>query len=126
MKTRVRRRTEQRDYHHSRADRAHYVIRLIAGKFSDAHALCWGENARLHDMVAGHQNLLTRHARLIRGCARYRAENQQLRRELRAARRDFAERQIALEDRLNALQAANENHYKDSAAAAAPIPPIAA
>ncbi|MEU8920035.1 hypothetical protein AB0D10_03730 [Kitasatospora sp. NPDC048545] len=59
--------------------------------------------------------------RALRACARYRTEIQRLNRELRAARRDFAERQIALEDRLHALQAANEQHYRTSAAPAAQI-----
>ncbi|MFF0409158.1 hypothetical protein ACFYUY_01815 [Kitasatospora sp. NPDC004745] len=53
--------------------------------------------------------------RALRACARYRADNERLRREAQAARRDFAERQIALEDRLHDLQAANENHYRISA-----------
>ncbi|MEV8324606.1 hypothetical protein [Kitasatospora sp. NPDC056731] len=65
--------------------------------------------------------------RALRGCARYRAENRRLVRELRLARRDFAERQIALEDRLRDLQAVNESHYKASAdATAALASPLAA
>ncbi|MEV7770467.1 hypothetical protein [Kitasatospora sp. NPDC086791] len=70
------------------------------------------------DAAIGHAERL---GRALRACARYRAENQRLSRELRYARRDFAERQIALEDRLHALQDANENHYRTSAAPAAQI-----
>jgi hypothetical protein len=74
LTARVQRRTEQRDFHHSQADTAKSVQRIVAAKFTDAHALCWDENARLNDQVGGYQNLLVRHARLIRACSRYRAE----------------------------------------------------
>jgi hypothetical protein len=88
LTARVQRRTEQRDFHHSQADTAKSVQRIVAAKFTDAHTLCWDENARLNDQVDGYGNLLARHARLIRACARYRDEARLLkaahRRELRA------------------------------------------
>ncbi|MFD0405514.1 hypothetical protein [Kitasatospora sp. NPDC127116] len=80
-------------------------------------AEAWAEAA------VGHAERL---GRALRACARYRAEIQQLRHQLRSARRDFADRQIALEDRLRDLQAANERHYQASAGAAASAAPIAA
>lgn len=130
LKDRVRRCTEQRDYHHGRAERAQDVVRRIAAKFLDAHVLCWGENARLHDMVDGYQNLLARHARLLRACAGYRDQMHRLRSELRSQRQDFTERLIALEDRLSELQDANEHHYRDfaelAAASSPPAEPAAA
>jgi hypothetical protein len=90
--------------------------KLTAAKIENATLIFraddWAETAVNHAERLG---------RALRACARYRAENQQLRRQLRNTRRDFAERQIALEDRLHALQAANEQHYRTSAAPTAQI-----
>jgi chromosome segregation ATPase len=125
-------------------------LNLALGATRNESAIAFGRSERFADDVMAAQKKLTaarienaglvfrvedwaqaavgnaeRLGRALRACVRYRAEIQRLRRELRFARRDFAERQIALEDRLRDLQAANEGHYRASAAAV-PASPIAA
>lgn len=79
LKTRNQRLAEQRDFHHGNAERAQGITRRIAAKFADTHTLGWHEAGRLAEQIEGHQNILTRHARLLRACAGYRAENTELR-----------------------------------------------
>lgn len=71
LQARLDRVREQRDYHQGRADSAQAITTRTAAKFTDNHDLKWIENAPLHDQTAGYQNLLARHARLVRACARY-------------------------------------------------------
>lgn len=78
LKARNKRLTEQRDFHHGHAERAQGITRRIAAKFTEVHTLGWHEAGRLAEQVDGYQNLLARHARLLKACARYRAENAEL------------------------------------------------
>lgn len=78
------RRTAQRDYHQGQAQTFRNAALIVARKFTDNHTLGWYEAGRLAEQVDGYQNLLTRHARLLRATARHRAELAQYRQDLAA------------------------------------------
>ena len=73
---------EQRDWARSQHDTSRAVTKRIAAKFTDNHDLAWDEAAFLADQVDGYQNLLTRHARLLRAANKYLAEVWRLRAEV--------------------------------------------
>jgi hypothetical protein len=88
---------EQRDWARSERDTSRAVAAQIAEAFSDTHTLCWDENARLQEQVESHQNILARHARLLRATDRYLAEIWKLRAENAKLRGEAAGRDRALE-----------------------------
>lgn len=94
---RLTRAHEQRDWARSQHETSQANSRRIAAKFTDAHTLCWDENARLTEQVESHQNLLTRHARLLRATDRYLAEIWKLRAENTKLQAETAGRDRALE-----------------------------
>ena len=73
---------EQRDWARAQHDTSREVTGRIARKFTDNHDLAWDEAAFLADQVDGYQNLLTRHARLLRAAGRYLVEIWRLRAEV--------------------------------------------
>jgi flagellar basal body-associated protein FliL len=113
---------EQRDFHQHRADSAQAVTTRNAALYAETDEL----NAFLNDQIHGYQNVLTRHARLLRACARYRNENRSLRQELAAQRTEMTSRLLALETSNEALRAVNEKHYAELAdkAGATPAPAL--
>jgi hypothetical protein len=88
---------EQRDWARSERDTSRAIAAQIAAGFTDAHMLCWDENARLTEQVRDYQNILTRHARLLRATSRYRGEIRQLQVDNAKLRSETAGRDRALE-----------------------------
>ena len=101
LKDRNRRLAEQRDYHRGMADRAQGITRRIAAKFTDNHTLGWHEAGRLAEQVDGHQNILLRHARLLKACIRYRTTITRQQRQIREKN-----------EQLEALQAVLDRYHE--------------